>query len=85
MRQTSIALAAVVSLTLFDIAMATATSTVFDEPKAANNCFRQAAPGGVAGAGEVDEIRILTKDEAETFRPYHQFGCADNPTATVYV
>ena len=84
MRQSSIALAAVASFTLFDIARAT-TNALSDRPSAVDDCFSQAGAGGAINAGKLADVRILTKDEAETFRSHREFGCADNPTSTIYV
>jgi hypothetical protein len=92
MRRSSVALAAVASLTLFDIAMATAANAFSDPPivgengqKVPNNCFPKAEARATSNAGIHADIRILTKHEAETLRSYREFGCADNPTSTVYV
>ncbi|MGY4300435.1 hypothetical protein ACVWXN_008530 [Bradyrhizobium sp. i1.4.4] len=85
MGQSSITLAVATSLTLLDIAMATAANILSDGPMAVDNCFPHVAAGSAIYAGERADIRILTKDEAERFWSYHQFGCADSPTSTVYV
>jgi hypothetical protein len=84
MRQSSIALAAMASLTLFDIAKVTATNSSSDRPMVVN-CFPPAEAGAATNTDTETDIKILTKDEAEIFRSYDQFGCANNPTSTVYV
>jgi hypothetical protein len=91
MRQNSIALATVASLTLLDIALATATHAFSDQPQIAvkkasiENCFPQAKAGSESNIREPADIKILTKDKAEAFRSHREFGCADNPTSTIYV
>jgi hypothetical protein len=93
----SLTLAAVASLTLFDIALAATSNVSSNKPTMDNtlvygelraapltNCLPTRTKTGDQETRNDIDTKVITKDEVARLGLRGPFDCADNPTGTIY-